>query len=208
MKFQSQPNIWSCSVTSAAMVMDEPVQDLIARIGHDGGEIVFPNLPEPMCRAGFASQEIIDASLRAGWSMTPIEARPQCTPNGPDVRDVFSEDKIKERMDGYFTKYSGLVEGERLDGRYWHNVAWDSEKQLWLDPSGPVLRRMDPPIKIAKFWVFMKNEHFVAKAFMNAIINRDYGAGETKDLPPLLSDPVKVEPTCEPLQDLGPKRFA
>lgn len=171
MNFQRQPNTWSCSVASAAMVMDEPVQDLIMRIGHDGSEIVFPDLPEPMCRAGFASQEIVDAALAAGWSMTPIEAKPQCTPNGPDVRDVFP--KFKERMDDYFKRYSGLVEGERYDGRYWHNVAWDCERQVWLDPAGPTLPKERPPIKVAKLWVFMKNEHFVAKGFLDAILKKE-----------------------------------
>ena len=29
---------------------------------YDGGEVVFPDLPEPTCRAGFATQEIIDAA--------------------------------------------------------------------------------------------------------------------------------------------------
>jgi hypothetical protein len=203
MKFQSQPNMWSCSVTSAAMVMDEPVHDLIARIGHDGGEVVFPHLSEPMCRAGFASQEIIDAALAAGWSMTPIEAKPQCTPNGPDVRDVFPESKIKERMDDYFKRYSGLVAGERIDGRYWHNVAWDCEKQLWLDPSGPILPRERSPIKVAEFWVFMKNEHHLGKTFLDTIIKRP-----KKSFPEL--EPVKVEPFDfnEPVVDQGPRRFA
>lgn len=200
LKFQAQPNRWSCSVASAAMVMDEPVQDLITRIGHDGSAIVFPDLAEPVCRAGFPMPEIIEAALRAGWSMTPVEACPVATPNGDDSRDVFPESKIKERMDYYFKRYNGLVAGERLDGRYWHNVAWCCEKQVWLDPSGPTLPKETPPIKIATFWVFMKNEHKIAGSFLKSII--------AKRPKPLLEDAVCVADSDEPLQDLGPKRFA
>lgn len=195
MKFQSQPNMWSCSVTSAAMVMDEPVQDLIMRIGHDGGEIVFPDLPEPVCRAGFAIQEIIDAALKMGWSVTPIEAMPQCTPDGKNIRAVFPE--IKGRMDDYFKRYSGLVEGERLDGKYWHNVAWDHERQLWLDPSGPQLPKERPPVKVAAFWIFMKNERFLQEI-------------TSRKIKSLLDKPVKIEnfDLSKPIRDMGPRRMA
>lgn len=207
MKFQSQPNMWSCSVASAAMVMNIPIHDLISLIGHDGSEIMFPDLPEPVCRAGFTIQEIVDAALKMGWSMTPIEAMPQCTPNGKNIRDVFPE--TKERMDHYFAKYSGLVEGERLDGKYWHNVAWDHEEQLWHDPSGPITKK--PTIKVATFWVFMKNEHFMTKSFLDSIIKRpkpdslpDYGIE-----PNLLAKPVEVRvDLSKPLVNMGPKRFS
>ena len=201
MKFQRQPNRWSCSVASAAMVMDVTAQDLISLIGHNGGEVVFPDLPEPTCRAGFAMQEIIEAALKMGWSMTPIEAMPTCTPNGKDIRDVFP--RTEERIVSHFKRYSGLVEGERIDGKYWHNVAWDHEAQLWYDPSGPVTKK--PTIKIATFWVFMKNEHKLAKSFLDSIIKL-----KPED-PNMLMKPEPVEMVSrgmEPLVDMGPKRFA
>lgn len=167
-----QPNRWSCSVTSAAMAMDITVPDIISLIGHDGSEVIYPDLPEPMCRAGFDIQEIIDVALQMGWSVTPIEACPSVTPDGKNIRDLFSEDKIKTRMNKYFDGFSGIVSGQRLDQKWWHLVAWDHKSQMWLDPSGPQLIRDQPPIKVAVFWIFIRNEHYVAKVFLNSLINR------------------------------------
>ena len=143
---------------AAAMVMDVSVESLIAYIGHDGSEIVFPDLPGPACRAGFDIQEIIDAAWSMGWSVTPIEARPRVTPDGTHVRDLFSENKIALRMKHYFKDNNGVVVGERLFGerRWWHAIAWDHVTRMWYDPRGPILPFETPPIAIATFWIFSK----------------------------------------------------
>jgi len=155
MRPQTQPNHWSCAVTAAAIVMDMAVSDLISEIGHDGSAIVFPELPAPICRAGFDIQEIIDVALRHGWYMVPIEARPIVTNDGVHTRSLFAEDKISPRMERYFSLYSGVVMGERKFGRkWWHTCAWDHVTQLWYDPSGPILPYGSPPIDIRTFWIF------------------------------------------------------
>lgn len=172
MRFRGQPNRWSCSIAAAAMVMDVEIQELIDGIGHDGSEIVFPDLREPMCRAGFDIQEIIDFALNCGWSITPIETIPVVTSDGVQTRELFEREKAHARVEGYLKRYNGVVYGQRWDQNWWHVVAWDSERELWLDPSGPVLPKKQPPIKIATFYVFMKNEHKIGQSFLNAIVNR------------------------------------
>ena len=67
------------------MVLEVPVRDLIAWIGHDGSEIVRPECREPARRRGFHSQECIDFALLQGYSVTPIELRPCLAPT-PDVK--------------------------------------------------------------------------------------------------------------------------
>ena len=47
MELQQRPEPWMCMPLAFAMALDMPVADLLAAIGHDGSEIVFPNLPEP-----------------------------------------------------------------------------------------------------------------------------------------------------------------
>lgn len=138
------------------MTIGISVKELIELIGHDGSAEVFPELAPPMCYAGFDIQEIIDAALTLGWAVTPIEARPRVTPDGPHVRDLFPEDKIVPRMLRYFDNYSGIVTGERLNRRWWHVVAWDHNHRLWFDPSGPVLPFDQPPIHVATFWIFQR----------------------------------------------------
>jgi len=36
--------------------------DLVARLGHDGSEVLYPDLDPPMCCRGFHTQELIKAS--------------------------------------------------------------------------------------------------------------------------------------------------
>lgn len=73
---QNKPNPWSCSVTAFAMAIDIPVQQLVKDIGHDGSEKIFTHLPEPMCRRGFHSQELIQAAWDYGFACTPLELYP------------------------------------------------------------------------------------------------------------------------------------
>src|SRR5260221_108718 len=76
MNLQKQPNRWSCLPTAFAMVLDISVKEVITEIGHDGSEIVYPNLEEPKCRRAFHIQELIDFAISIGVSVVPIEPLP------------------------------------------------------------------------------------------------------------------------------------
>jgi len=172
LKHQSQPNRWSCSVAAAAMAMHVPVAELIDKIGHDGSEIKC-DLPEPLCRAGFAPQEIIDVAFEYGWSITEIEPNPQMTPNGEVIWSVFdSEDKIRARMESYMDNFSGTVFGPRYDQKNWHYVAWCHRSQCWLDPSGPTLKKDCPPIQVYSFQIYQKTDRYLAASFLEQLRNK------------------------------------
>ena len=79
-KLQIKPNRWSCSVTALAMTLETPVQQIIDEIGHDGSQIVYPDLPEPMCHRGFHSQELIHIAWQHGFNVTPFELFPSIRP--------------------------------------------------------------------------------------------------------------------------------
>lgn len=66
-----------------AMALDIPVADFFKLLGHDGGEIVYPMLAEPWCRAGIHPQEAIDVVWKLYRSATPFEYQPQSI-NFPD----------------------------------------------------------------------------------------------------------------------------
>ncbi len=91
---QTKPNRWSCSITAAAMALNIPVAQLIERLGHDGSEIVFPKLPEPMCRRGFHSQELIHLAWNLGCAVTPIELHPRITTE-------FGSNSVHVMFDGF-----------------------------------------------------------------------------------------------------------
>lgn len=156
-------NRWSCSVQAAAKVMCLTTQQLIDEIGHDGGAIVFPELPEPMCRAGFHIQEIQDAAVRRGYAIMTVEAHPVATPNGVNLRDVFAEAKLRERMFWYMFYFNGIVVGQQHAHPTWHYNIWmathttkgpDDPGGEWFDAGGRPL--VKPTIDIAYFYAFMK----------------------------------------------------
>jgi hypothetical protein len=77
MELQIKPNRWSCTPTAFAMVLGVPVSHLLEWTGHDGSEVLFPDLPEPAHRRGHHIQELIEVCLWLGYSVTPIELFPQ-----------------------------------------------------------------------------------------------------------------------------------
>jgi hypothetical protein len=103
-RHQIKPNRWSCLVTAFAMALDIPVAELIRLVGHDGSEIVNPELPEPGCRRGFHIQEMIEACWSQGHSVTPIEVFPQ------SMNAVYCEPRIIWFPSG--------IKGTREDGNW------------------------------------------------------------------------------------------
>jgi len=63
------------------MALHLPVEEIVAEADHDGHEIIFPHLSEPMCRQGFHSQELVRIAWHHGFAMTPIELFPQILSN-------------------------------------------------------------------------------------------------------------------------------
>ena len=145
MKLIRQPNAYSCTLASAAMVFDTTTKNLIRIIGHDGSAIIFPNLPEPIRRKGFHFQEIVDAAEVLGFALIPIEAEPVQTPNGVDEYALnFPESRFYNHIFGNPGLISGMVR------KYWHCIAWDGEKVY--DPNGRIYDLSDCKIDIQVFW--------------------------------------------------------
>lgn len=113
--YQTKPNRWSCSITAAAMALNIPVAQLIERLGHDGSEVVFPELPEPACRRGFHSQEIIHLAWGLGCTVTPIELFPMIAPSsgGGSVPVFFDGDQANnwQRFNNIIDNTEGVLEG-------------------------------------------------------------------------------------------------
>lgn len=128
MKPQQQPNGWSCLPTAFATAIDFPVADLINAIGHDGSEIVHPNLRKPHCYRTFHPEEMSDVLLVKGYAITQITPIPTNEDLGqyysPPLQD--SDKFLGDRMWYYLSNYSGVLCGS-FPGMGRHAVAWDGK---------------------------------------------------------------------------------
>lgn len=116
MQLQTMPAPGLCAATSFAMALDMSVDDLLAWIGHDGSEIIFPDLPPPLCRRGHHIQELIEAALVRGKAVTPVELFPVIGsfPDAKRTRQVlFGEGFTGNwiRFNQYLTQSRGTIEG-------------------------------------------------------------------------------------------------
>ncbi|KKN04907.1 hypothetical protein LCGC14_1092740 [marine sediment metagenome] len=151
MKLRNNYAPWGCLLSSAAMVLDLTNEELIKLIGHDGGDIVFPGMPEPSKRQGFHIQEIIDIAVKLGYSVMAIEVMPASTTDGENNFDIKIEDHHKRLM-GHMNDHTGIITGR---GRRWpHAVAWDGEKVF--DPVGKIYDFDDIKMGVQIFYRFSK----------------------------------------------------
>lgn len=70
------PNKWSCLPAAFSTCTGIPFSTLLEKIGHDGSEVVFPDLEEPDCRRGFVGQELTLALLDFGFVFGSFESQP------------------------------------------------------------------------------------------------------------------------------------
>jgi hypothetical protein len=129
---QRKPNRWSCAVTAFAMALGVPVEQLIREVGHDGSEIIFPDLPEPMRRRGFHSQELIEAAWKRGFACTPIQLMPVV--QGPHDYVVQFGSGNWTRFTGFIDTTFGVLEGR---GRRCNHAVHYRYGKVW-DPDGHV----------------------------------------------------------------------
>jgi hypothetical protein len=115
------------------MVLDLPLAAIFGEIGHDGGEIVYPELADPMCRRGFHPQELIDVCLTHRRAATLVELMPVLanTP-GSAGRQVLSDNFAWQRFMRTIELTRGVIEG--VTTRCGHAVAY--EYGHIFDPAG------------------------------------------------------------------------
>jgi hypothetical protein len=117
MRLLRKPARWMCLPASFAMVLDLPLSDIFAEIGHDGSEIKFPLLPEPMCRRGFHPQELIDVCLAHRCAATRMELAPCLMPvrDGPEW-PVLPDNLAWRRFTRAIDLTCGVIAGDVVAG--------------------------------------------------------------------------------------------
>ena len=130
MQLQKQPSRWSCLPTAFAMALDVPVEEIFDHIGHDGSEVIFPNLRSPYCQRSFHMQEMVDFCISRDLAVVEIHK----IPVGESLDGhTFLLPVSDKRMDFYLLNYTGVLTGIGSHGHP-HAVAWDKHKVL--DPNG------------------------------------------------------------------------
>lgn len=76
MKLQTKPERWLCLATSFAMALDMEVEEMLRRLGHNGGRLLNREVQEPLGRRGHHVQECIRVAVNVGFSVTPCELFP------------------------------------------------------------------------------------------------------------------------------------
>jgi hypothetical protein len=116
------------------MAIGIPVQRLIEEFGHDGGEVIFPDQPEPMCRRGFHSQELVQVAWNHGFACTPIELFPVIlSTDGQSTRRLFlNEPNCWARFEDYIRTTRGVLEGVCVKA---HHAVHYSHGEIF-DPDG------------------------------------------------------------------------
>lgn len=116
------------------MALDIPVDDAVDFIGHDGSDVVFPELTEPKCRRGFHSQELVELAIRYGIFPTPFQVLPTLRSECGQFSHAMYPYTIPR-----FALFQGIIESTRgvLEGTgitCHHAVAYDRGKIF--DPDG------------------------------------------------------------------------
>lgn len=144
------PNRWSCLPTAFAIAAKVPLDRILGLVGHDGSEVIFPDLPEPNGRRGFHIQELVTAALQMGIRPVEIEAHPV---REGDYKIEFPTQSCDDRFLGYLARHVGVLGGVGLLSYNYHAVAWD--KRLVYDPSSGLSYKLnEAPFAASHFWMF------------------------------------------------------
>jgi hypothetical protein len=130
------------------MVLDLRVEDLIKTVGHDGSEIIHPELPEPACRRAFHIQEMMKVALQQGYAVTPFTAI--MITEAPSGQLHHAEDpdfmSLVWANQGVLTGHSSFTNTP-------HAVAWNGK--VVYDPIG--VRYELGNFTIREFWMLCKS---------------------------------------------------
>lgn len=134
MRLISQPEKWQCGLAAFAMLFDLSLESAVQTLGHDGSEILYPELKEPECRKGFTIPELVDAAYKLDHALIQFDAVPITMDANEKVRSIYPEVELESRLMRILAQGEGLILGQYASKK-WHMVCWDGK--YVLDPHGP-----------------------------------------------------------------------
>lgn len=137
MKLIKSTDNYSCGLVSMAMLLDETPEALALELGHNGGEMFWPNEKEPECFRGFSNQEFIDLCFDRNLALIEIIAEPAIFNHRGQPKKIWEAEKIEQRISNYMAGNAGMIIGVLESGAR-HAVAWDGQRVF--DPIGFIYR--------------------------------------------------------------------
>lgn len=135
------------------MAVRVQVADMLDMIGHDGSEVVWPDLSDPHCRRGHHTQECLAASLMFGYAFTPMLPTLVSAPS-LHVEPYFTETILgvptNERFDATVNHFTGVLCGQTNSGAG-HAVAFDAGRIY--DPDGFIYPYGDINFQPYQLWL-------------------------------------------------------
>lgn len=131
MLIRTQPTRWSCVPSAFATVLNMEVETLLEYIGHDGSEIVFDDLPDPLCRRAFQTQELTLVLWKLGYNVVSFDIEPLAF---VDPEHVFTLDHLEPEILKIMSESIGVGCGHIRDTEKTHAFAWNGS--LCYDPTG------------------------------------------------------------------------
>ena len=124
---QKQPNGASCLPTAFAAILEIPVRDIFDYLKHDGMEVLWPDLPPPICYRSFHIQEMYTYMLSQNYAVTTLAPMFGQAPTDTDVK-IYDCPHFHDYITYYVCVFTGTTDRENL-----HAVAWDGIKMM--DPA-------------------------------------------------------------------------
>jgi hypothetical protein len=110
-----------CLARAFAKILQVNIEEMFEEIGHDGSEIIFPELSHPYNRRGFHPRELIDFCLCRGLSVTQIERYPLS--RAPISHTVYSVPTKEDSFLKYLRFGNGVLTGS-YPNRPPHAIPW------------------------------------------------------------------------------------
>lgn len=118
-------------------MLDRTVAELCSIIGHDGSEVLWPTLSEPLCRRGHHIEEIQYAAYYIGYLFVPFVAKFEYNP-GASEELPFVQYDLSGKFQIMLGRYDGILVGEYKRGTP-HAVAWNAREGCIYDPDGIIV---------------------------------------------------------------------
>lgn len=114
------------------MVLDVPIKAILDVIGHDGSDILWPDLPEPIKRRAFHVEELMYACRELGYYLVEYPAKIAYNPGGAHTEII----DFTTKWNQVIAEHSGILLGHYAGRTNAHAVAWNAQEGTIYDPSG------------------------------------------------------------------------
>ena len=122
------------------MALIRPLDEILKLIGHDGSEILWPNLPEPLRRRGFHVEELQYVARRLGFFLVPYIAGVYYRPHHPlAINGDFKVIDLTLQYSEVMLQQDGILVGHYYNSPNNHAVAWDCTTGSLYDPEGYIV---------------------------------------------------------------------